>query len=99
MLNPKRGSIVQIWYRDKSMPFHGRYARVVVAGTGKPRNHLVRVDGELVIVPCGNLRKPKAAAQISHESGTFGTYMSKLRGLELIEGGRGVTRASREFFE
>lgn len=37
-------------------------------------------------------------AVISHESGTFSTYMSKLRGLELIVGGRGDTSASEELF-
>jgi hypothetical protein len=37
-------------------------------------------------------------AQISHTSGTFGTYLGKLRTLELVEG-RGELRASREFFE
>lgn len=38
------------------------------------------------------------AAEISHMSGTFGTYLGKLRNLELVEG-RGELRASREFFE
>lgn len=37
-------------------------------------------------------------ASISHSSGTFGTYLGKLRTLELIEG-RGEITASREFFE
>jgi len=39
------------------------------------------------------------AAQMSHASGSFSTYMSKLRTLELVEGSRGATRASPEFFE
>lgn len=39
------------------------------------------------------------AADISHTSGTFGTYLSRLRTLELIEVSRGEIRASREFFE
>jgi hypothetical protein len=39
-----------------------------------------------------------SAAQISHVSGTFGTYLGKLRTLELIEG-RGELRAAKEFFE
>jgi hypothetical protein len=38
------------------------------------------------------------AAGISHASGTFSTYMSKLRSLELIQGSRGATKASDEFF-
>lgn len=37
-------------------------------------------------------------ASISHSSGTFGTYLSKLRTLELIEG-KGELRASEEFFQ
>lgn len=40
------------------------------------------------------------AAQISPASGTFSTYLSKLRGLELIEGGRGTPiKASAELFD
>lgn len=39
------------------------------------------------------------AAGISHVSGTFATYMGKLRSLELIQGSRGQTKASDEFFE
>jgi hypothetical protein len=39
-----------------------------------------------------------ARAQISHSSGTFGTYLGKLRTLELVEGS-GELKASREFFE
>lgn len=38
------------------------------------------------------------AAEMSHLSGTFGTYLGRLRSLELVEG-RGEIRASREFFE
>lgn len=36
-------------------------------------------------------------AGISHQSGTFATYMGKLRGLELVEG-RGEVKASGELF-
>lgn len=39
-----------------------------------------------------------ARAEISHTSGTFGTYLGKLRTLELVEG-RGELSASKEFFE
>lgn len=38
------------------------------------------------------------AANISHVSGTFSTYLSKLRSLELIQGGRGEIKASEELF-
>jgi hypothetical protein len=39
-----------------------------------------------------------AQADISHSSGTFGTYLGKLRTLELIEG-KGELTAAKEFFE
>ena len=38
-------------------------------------------------------------ANISHRSGTFTTYLSRLRKLELVTGERGVVRASEELFE
>ena len=38
------------------------------------------------------------AAEISSTSGTFGTYLGKLRTLELVEG-RSELRAAKEFFE
>ena len=38
-------------------------------------------------------------ANLSHSSGTFGTYLSRLRTLELITGDRGALKASEEFFE
>ncbi|MEO8679230.1 MAG: hypothetical protein ABI665_09305 [Vicinamibacterales bacterium] len=37
-------------------------------------------------------------ANLNHQSGTFSTYMSRLRTLELIESGRGWVRASEELF-
>lgn len=40
-----------------------------------------------------------AAAQILHTSGSFGTYMSKLRSLELVQTHRGMTKASDELFD
>lgn len=39
------------------------------------------------------------AAGISSGSGTFGTYLGKLRSLELVEGARSGLKASEEFFE
>jgi hypothetical protein len=39
-----------------------------------------------------------SSAQISHTSGTFGTYVGKLRSLELIEG-KGELRASADLFD
>ena len=58
MLNPRLGQQVQIKYRKKTchhFPVHGKTGVIVTVGKGKPRNHLVDVDGELYIVPCGNL--------------------------------------------
>lgn len=60
MLNPRVGSVVQVWYRESLrgfMPWHGRTGKVLVACRGKPRNHGVEIDGQIVIVPCGNIRK------------------------------------------
>lgn len=61
MVNPRVGQRVQIWYAKsycQHMPLHGRIGVVVVANmNGKPRNHGVMVDGQFVVVPCGNLNK------------------------------------------
>ena len=72
MLNPRLGQRVQVWYKCRSMPLHGKVGTVTVAcrGTprkcrvmifgklrGGPRNHGVTIDGQLYVVPCGNLRK------------------------------------------
>ena len=38
------------------------------------------------------------AAGLSESSGTFGTYLSKLRTLELVTGGRNERKASEELF-
>ncbi len=59
---PRIGQRVQVWYRRElapHMPLHGRTGEVVRASRGKPRNHLVRIDGREYVVPCGNLRAPK----------------------------------------
>ena len=59
---PKRGQLVQVWYRKgvaEWMPHHGKVGRVVVVGRGKPLNHAVDVGGFVAVVPCGNLREPK----------------------------------------
>lgn len=60
--SPRVGQQVQIWYRkDRAphMPYHGKLGTVVISGRGKPRNHLVNIDGTDVVVPCGNLRRPE----------------------------------------
>jgi hypothetical protein len=59
--NPKAGRKVQAWYRAALRPiapYHGRLGVVITPGRGKPRNHLVRFDNDLVIIPCGHLRDP-----------------------------------------
>jgi len=37
------------------MPWYDREALMVISGRGKPRNHLVSINGRMVVVPCGNL--------------------------------------------
>jgi len=47
------------WYRPgvrDAMPHHGAIGRVIVAGRGKPRNHMIVAGFTKVVVPCGNLR-------------------------------------------
>jgi hypothetical protein len=59
MLNPRKGQPVQVWYRKgmrEWMPYHGRVGTVAVVCRGKPRNHGVLIDGQLIAIPCGNLR-------------------------------------------
>ena len=57
LLNPRIGQKVQVWYKDRDMLYHGRTGIVRVASRGKPRNHCVEIEGVMVSVPCGNLRK------------------------------------------
>jgi len=60
---PQVDQIVRINYKDKSMPYQGRYCTVVAAGRGPgPRNVLVRSSApqrrgyDYFVVPRGNLR-------------------------------------------
>lgn len=62
MANPKVGARVRVRYARKKLErsshvyhLHGKVGRVVIAGKGKPRNHLVEIDGVRFVVPCGNL--------------------------------------------
>lgn len=60
LANPRRGQRVRLWYRAELRgiaPYHDRTGVVVVAGKGKPRNHGVLIDDEVVVVPCGHLVK------------------------------------------
>jgi hypothetical protein len=69
LTNPRPGCRVQLWYGPRYLPhvrpgLHGACGVLVVVGTGRPRNHGVRLDnGEVVIVPCGNLRLPTTHEQ------------------------------------
>ena len=54
--NPRMGQMVQCWYRVRAMPLHGKIGTVEIVSQGKPRNHGVRIDGVLYVIPCGNLR-------------------------------------------
>jgi hypothetical protein len=59
---PRQGQSVQIWYgrlyRDM-MPLHGRVGQVRIVSRGPgPRNHGVEVDGQVYVIPRGNLRLP-----------------------------------------
>lgn len=58
--NPRVGQRVRLHYAARSRaaaPLHGRTGTVAVAGRGRPRNHLVELDGGgRVVVPCGNLQ-------------------------------------------
>lgn len=62
MVNPKVGQAVLIHYGPKWLNqvrsgLQDRRAVVEVVGAGSPRNHLVNVGGERVVVPAGNLNK------------------------------------------
>jgi hypothetical protein len=61
---PAVGQSVQLWYAAAKRPFaphHGATGRVAVAARGPgPRNCGVVVNGQLVVVPGGQLRKPPA---------------------------------------
>lgn len=63
LTNPRIGARVQLHYgtgwRRACGSLHGKVGAVRVASKGKPRNHGVIVDGKLLVIPCGNLRKPE----------------------------------------
>ena len=67
--NPRQGQRVQRHdaKHDRGlMPYHGRPATVLVAGTCRPRNHLVVLeDGIRVVVPAGNLQALQAGETVA----------------------------------
>ena len=60
LANPKPGTLVRLAYRKAlhpTAPLQGQVGVVEVISRGKPRNHGVRIDGRLYVVPCGHLVK------------------------------------------
>lgn len=61
MSRPRIGTPCQLWYalaRRSIAPFHGLTGVVVAVARGKgPRNHAVKVNGQVLIVPAGQLRQ------------------------------------------
>lgn len=60
LANPRLGTQVQIWYNKRIapvMPLHGKIGTVVIVSKGRPRNHGVLVDGQMYVIPCGNINK------------------------------------------
>lgn len=79
---PDGYALLEYWLNELGQGGAGRMLRVLAEAYPVP------MDKETL----GRL------AEISHTSGTFGTYLGKLRTLELVEG-RGEIRAAKEFFE
>jgi len=68
MANPRAGQRVRIRYaarkrRFMPLPLHDKVGTVVIVGKGKPRNHGVEIDGELYVIPCGQLMKDPPPAR------------------------------------
>jgi hypothetical protein len=59
LTSPRIGQGVEIRYGYRLRPLiehlHGRRGTVLIRSNGRPRNHLVQVDGKGYVVPCGNL--------------------------------------------
>ena len=67
LTNPPLGFTAQVWYRKRMrefMPYHGRTGKITIVGRGKPRNHGIEIDGKTIVVPAGNLRKPKKGVNV-----------------------------------
>lgn len=59
IFHPKVGQHVRVHYAQRAaphMPYHGKYGvvRIVSRGPG-PRNVGVEIDGQIVVIPRGNL--------------------------------------------
>lgn len=71
MAHPRIGQRLQVWYAVKPrrrgglvpaefMPYHGKIGTVCIIGRSKPLNHGIDIDGKIVAIPCGNLRRVPA---------------------------------------
>ena len=70
LANPKIGQAVKIHYSKRyahTMPLHGKIGTVRIRSKGKPRNHGVEVDGQIWVIPCGNLIKVKEGEDVSDQ--------------------------------
>lgn len=58
---------VLLWYKNTTMPYHNQIGTLLVVSNGKPKNVLVRVNPNHVVVPFGNIRKvpPNWKRQVS----------------------------------
>ena len=64
--NPKPGAACKVWYRTTLrdyMPLHGKIGKVVRVSRGRPRNHVIEIDGEEYAVPFGNLIEVEKASK------------------------------------
>ena len=55
-----------MWYRTTLrdyMPLHGKIGKVVRVSRGRPRNHVIEIDGEEYAVPFGNLIEVEKASK------------------------------------
>lgn len=62
IFGPRPNDRVQLHYAKRFAhlwPLHGKIGVVRIVGNGKPRNHGVEIDGKIVVVPVGNLRRLK----------------------------------------
>ncbi len=63
IVNPRIGQRVRIHYRaavSVHMPYHAHIGIVRIRGRGRPRNHGIEIDGQIISVPCGNLQREKS---------------------------------------
>jgi len=65
LTNPRLGQVVLVRYNPRAKlimgHLHDKLGTVIQRSRGKPRNHLVDVDGRLYVIPCGNLFPTGAA--------------------------------------